>query len=281
MRKFSVLMSVYSGDSLEYFDTALKSISIEQKEPPSEIILVVDGPLTESINSYVRGIESNGNIYGVTSNVIRLPINNGLAKALNIGLKYCKSDWILRMDSDDISDATRIQKTNAIIDKNPSASMVGFSYRIFDTDPDFPYSQRFCPDLVDKNCRKRFFKTPINHPTIAFKKEVALALGGYPDDIGRFEDWGFALRFVNSDYQIINNKISVLSFRGPKELMLKRGGWKYLIEEINALFKIHLKGLIPLWPLIVNLIIRMPTRLLPLSIRRLIYSNFIWKKYHI
>ena len=278
MPKFSVLMSVYSGDSLEYFDSALKSISIEQNELPVEIVLVVDGPVTESINSYLRDIESNGNVYGVTANVIRLPINNGLAKALNIGLKYCKSDWILRMDSDDISDATRIQSTNAVIEQNPSASMIGFSYRIFDSDPDIPYAHRYCPELVDKNCKKRFFKTPINHPTIAFNKEVALELGGYPDDIGRFEDWGLALRFANSGYQILNNKIAVLSFRAPKEIMVKRGGYKYFFEEIRALFKMHLKGLIPLLPLIVNLIIRMPIRLLPLLIRHFIYYNFIWKK---
>ena len=48
--KFSVCMCVYGGDNAENFDTAVQSV-IQQTLPPSEIILVVDGPVPQSLDS--------------------------------------------------------------------------------------------------------------------------------------------------------------------------------------------------------------------------------------
>lgn len=47
--KFSVAMSVYVKDNPEWFDKALKSISIDQSIKPAEIVLVVDGPVSDEI----------------------------------------------------------------------------------------------------------------------------------------------------------------------------------------------------------------------------------------
>ena len=42
-------MSVYVKDNPEWFDKALKSISIDQSIKPAEIVLVVDGPVSDEI----------------------------------------------------------------------------------------------------------------------------------------------------------------------------------------------------------------------------------------
>ena len=46
MEKFSVLMSVYSGENAAFLHRALESITYQQSVQPDEIILVEDGPLT-------------------------------------------------------------------------------------------------------------------------------------------------------------------------------------------------------------------------------------------
>lgn len=46
--KFSVAMCVYNGDNPKWFDAALESI-VNQTVKPSEIVLVVDGPISEEI----------------------------------------------------------------------------------------------------------------------------------------------------------------------------------------------------------------------------------------
>ena len=46
---FSVIMSVYKNDNPEQLDVALDSI-INQTLPPSEIVVVVDGPVPETLS---------------------------------------------------------------------------------------------------------------------------------------------------------------------------------------------------------------------------------------
>ena len=49
---FSVAMSVYGKDNAEWFDAALASI-VNQTVKPTEIVLVVDGPIPESIQRVI------------------------------------------------------------------------------------------------------------------------------------------------------------------------------------------------------------------------------------
>ena len=49
---FSVAMCVYGGDNPEWFDTALESV-ILQTIQPTEIVLVVDGPIPQSIQTII------------------------------------------------------------------------------------------------------------------------------------------------------------------------------------------------------------------------------------
>lgn len=54
---FSVAMCVYGGDNAEWFDTALESV-IHQTVKPAEIVLVVDGPIPQSIQDVIDRFEN-------------------------------------------------------------------------------------------------------------------------------------------------------------------------------------------------------------------------------
>lgn len=54
---FSVAMSVYKNDNPEWFDKAMESI-INQTIKPSEIVLVVDGPVPEGIMNVIHKYEA-------------------------------------------------------------------------------------------------------------------------------------------------------------------------------------------------------------------------------
>lgn len=49
---FSVSMCVYGGDNVDWFDEALESV-INQTVKPQEIVLVVDGPISDSIQNVI------------------------------------------------------------------------------------------------------------------------------------------------------------------------------------------------------------------------------------
>ena len=54
MEKFSVSMCVYGGDRPDWFSTAVDSIR-DQTVRPDEIVLVVDGPVPEQLNTVICG----------------------------------------------------------------------------------------------------------------------------------------------------------------------------------------------------------------------------------
>lgn len=50
---FSVATSVYGKDNAEWFDIAMDSIIVKQTVKPSEVVLVVDGPVPETIQAII------------------------------------------------------------------------------------------------------------------------------------------------------------------------------------------------------------------------------------
>lgn len=54
---FSVAMCVYGKDNAEWFDIALESVIIKQSVKPSEVVLVVDGPVPDSIHAVIKKYE--------------------------------------------------------------------------------------------------------------------------------------------------------------------------------------------------------------------------------
>ena len=52
--KFSVAMCVYGGDNPLWFETALKSIILDQSVKPNELVLVVDGPIPKEIQFVIN-----------------------------------------------------------------------------------------------------------------------------------------------------------------------------------------------------------------------------------
>ena len=277
MRALTVLMSVYAGDCLENFLESVTSITSTQSIMPDQLVIVRDGPVTSDLQDVLNGYDSKGNCNGVEVCVLFLEKNVGLAAALNAGLAKCRGDWVVRMDSDDIAHPQRIEVTKNEIETCDDASVVGFSYQIFDTDHKVPYARRVCPARVDSTVVGRFFRTPINHPTIAVSASLFEEVR-YPEDVGRFEDWGLILDAIKKGFVVKNVDIDVLMFRAPLALMARRGGWAYLLEEFAALTKMYRKNLIPLWALLLNLVIRTPSRITPSWLRHLMYRELIWKK---
>lgn len=263
MQRFSVLMSVYKNDDYGTFKIALDSI-LDQTIKPTQVVIMLDGPVSEDILHFLA---NNNNplieYYSLEKNV-------GLAKALNIGLSYCTEEIVARMDADDYSYPTRFEQTLPFL--NDNLSLLGADYDIYDELLVNKIGTRKLPEESDvlKNFART--RTPFNHPTALLRKKDILSVGGYPDDIGRFEDWGLALRLLKSGYNIGNRAVTVLKFRGGEGMVSRRSGWSYAKEELVALKKMYSAGLIPFSILILNIFIRTPLRLLPVNLVKKLYS---------
>ena len=101
---FSVIMSVYKNDNPEQLDVALDSI-INQTLPPSEIVVVVDGPVPETLS---KVLEDKKSVFPQLRTLYQEK-NVGLGGALRIAVENAQYNYLARMDSDDISLPNRFE----------------------------------------------------------------------------------------------------------------------------------------------------------------------------
>lgn len=185
--KFSVLMSVYGKDNLEYFQTALESVTSNQTVSPAQVVIVQDGPLPDVFDAVIENVSKQ--TPEVEFTVIKKENNAGLAAALNSGIGVCRYEWIARMDSDDISLPDRFEKQLVFIAKNRSIDVLGGTIAEFRNSPGDIQSERHVglTESEIKQMAKR--RTPMNHVTVMYRKDAVIRAGGYAENFGKLEDY--------------------------------------------------------------------------------------------
>lgn len=227
---FSVLMSVYRNDKPEDFLEAVKSVSVKQTLPPDEIVIVVDGPVPESLEKTIIEIEKNI----PSSRILWQKENKGLGQTLNIGMKACSNELVARMDADDISVPDRFEKQIAYMKFHPEVTVCGGQISEFIDSPENIVAYRKVPlDPID--CLNYFKdRDPLNHMTVLLKKSAVMKVGNYqPWHLD--EDtylWG---RLLKNGYRIANLQDILVNVRVGKEMYARRGGWKYFKSDSKIL----------------------------------------------
>lgn len=227
---FSVLMSVYRNDKPEFFLEAVKSVSVKQTLPPDEIVIVVDGPVPESLEKTIIEIEKNI----PSTRILWQKENKGLGQALNIGMKACSNELVARMDADDISVPDRFEKQIAYMKSHPEVTVCGGQISEFIDSPENIVAYRKVPlDPID--CLNYFKdRDPLNHMTVLLKKSAVMKVGNYqPWHLD--EDtylWG---RLLKNGYRIANLQDILVNVRVGKEMYARRGGWRYFKSDSKIL----------------------------------------------
>jgi glycosyltransferase involved in cell wall biosynthesis len=146
--------------------------------------------------------------------------SSGVAGALNTGLDYCKSEFVARMDADDVSTPKRLLTQLRFMRNNPSINVVGASAVIFVAEEnehktDSPLLPYHAVSDSKHQCRvirtslsvsdpgfmswAMLFTCAIAHPTVMFAKHEILEIGGYDTLIRSSEDYDLWLRLLEKD----------------------------------------------------------------------------------
>ena len=271
---FSLLMSLYIKESPEYLNDCFNSVFCNQTIKPKEIVLVLDGPITEDlsniINFWSKKIKS-------ILKVIKLEQNVGLGNALNIGLRNCSNEWVFRMDTDDICKPDRFEKQLAFIESNPDVVLFGGQVLEFENEPnDF----QVLKSVPTTNEEIRLFsqkRCPFTHMPVAYKKSIILEVGGYQHQLF-MEDYNLWLRVIGAGYKVANLADTVLYARVGNGMYARRKGLEYIKSEKQLLnLKKDLKLQNPLYANMLFLI-RSMFRLMPSALLGKIYNTFLRKK---
>lgn len=265
----SVLMSTYYKENAEYLDIAFDSIWTSQTRKPEEIVLVEDGPLTAELCSVIEKWKGQ---LASSLVIVEKQHNEGLAKALNSGLAVAKGDIIIRMDSDDIAYPERISEEMEYLEQHHDIDVVGAWISEFIDNKENVVSVRKVPETAEEIYHFGKKRNPMNHPTVAFRRERIVNHGGYTHYL-LFEDYYLWASLLLDGYKFHNIQKPLLWFRTSADMYARRGGLKYALTEISFQRYLHKIGYISTIELIKNTCMRFLGRVMPNSMRKHLYSS--------
>ena len=275
MELFSVCTSVYKNDKPEYVRVALDSMLVNQSVKPSEIVLVQDGPVPDSLSSLLYEYE---NEYPEVMHIIRLEKNGGLGNALKLGVENAKYDICARMDSDDICLPDRFEKQLAYLEVHPEVDIVGGQMTEFIDTPENIVGRREVPLSNDDIYEYMKSRCALNHVTVMFCKEAVMKAGNYQDWFWN-EDYYLWVRMMMAGCRFANIPNVLVNVRSGADQYARRGGKKYFDSEIGIKKLMLEKGMISKTQFVVNYVERFIIQLiLPNSVRGWILRKFTRKK---
>jgi glycosyltransferase involved in cell wall biosynthesis len=178
----SVVMPVYNAE--KYLPQTIESI-LNQSYKNFEFIIIDDCSTDKSWEIIQRYAKRDKRIKGFKNKK-----NLGHKLSLQLAKKYInkKSEFIARMDADDVADLSRLEKQINFLVNNSDYVIVGSNLIVIDENNKV-LGKRLYP-INDSEIRKTmFFKNPFAHPTVLIKKEPFFQIGFYKSDFYYAEDY--------------------------------------------------------------------------------------------
>ena len=221
----SAICCIYKNTILKEFILAIDSILV-QDYIPNEVVIIVDGYVSNDIRSFLDFIPSLEDIF----KVFYIEENVGLGLALNYGIPKCTNKLIARFDSDDINLNNRLKIQYEFLKRNPQISIVGSDVFEFNNQSKNLFLKTMKNDL---NFVKNSLRNPLNHPTVLFRKKDIIKSGSYKN-IKFFEDYELWLRCLKKGLNIHNINLPLVAMKRTSYFS-KRHGFKYALCELNFL----------------------------------------------
>lgn len=262
MANTTVLLCVYAGDDQKKFYKALKSITVEQTLKPRQVIIVQDGPLDYDVGCIIDKIE------GSDIKLLKNNTNIGLACSLNRAIEQVKTEFITRIDSDDVALPIRIEEQTKFFLANPDVDVLGSAT--------FEVSERFnlrCLKKVvlrhEQIIDKMKTSNPLIHTTVMLRSKIFRDGHRYPE-LDRCQDYMLWYNLYKHGYKFSNLEQPLMVSEIDGALTSKRK-IKYFIFENRILKKMKNDNFISSQQYLKSFIVKLCFRLLPVKVKVLTY----------
>ena len=266
--QFSVLLPVYFKDEADTFDLAIKSIMANSLKP-SEVIILQDGPVNPELGRSISYWEKDHRVqrFGFRE-------NKGLAAILNLGISQAAYEIVVRADADDINKLDRFEQLIAKIDQG--FDLVGGDIKEFDANGR-ELRLRKCPTTSEGIKRALPFRNPFNHMTVAFRKRIALEVGGYPE-IPFHEDYGLWAKMSAKSARLGNTGTVLVHALVNQNFFERRRGLNYIVAGFKLQQLLLSLGITTVPKALCVSLARSIPRLFPDTLLKQIYLRFLRSK---
>lgn len=262
----SILMAVYYKDFPLHFAESLDSLRsfIEKIE---HIIIVADGVLTVELEDIIEAYSKE-----LPIKLIRLEKSSGLGEALNVGLGYAQSSFVLRMDADDICRPERLDVLIDCIIKDPGLDVIGSYIAEFKDSPDQSMYVRRVPLNHSEIMRKMKLRCVMNHVSCIIRRDRLVKVGGYQGGAGFAEDWWLWVRMLSCGAKFSNVSNVLVDVRVGNGFIERRRGAFFLKNDLKLIKMMLEIGYINWLHATIILSSKIVQRLSPPLLLRMIYS---------
>ncbi len=232
MVNLTVLMPVYNG--IPYISEAVESILAQTLS--EFIFLIINDGSTDATGDYLRSIKDP------RVEVLNQP-HKGLGNTLNVGIKKCETEFLARMDADDISLPQRLEKQLNYLQHNHSVGVIGTQLYYFVD----KYQIKYGPKLYQKH--EDIYSALLSsthafcHPSLMFRTAVLKKFGGYRIS-GIGEDWDLFLRLgENTLMANLDEALHMVRFHSGSVVWKNSIELKIKIDYAIKCSKLRSKGL--------------------------------------
>jgi glycosyltransferase involved in cell wall biosynthesis len=173
----TVLMPVYNAET--YISDAIASVLV-QSFTDFELLIINDGS-TDTSENMIRSFTDE-------RIVLINQTNQGVAAALNNGLKIARGEYIARFDADDICMPQRLQIQYNFLSTHPEYTIVGTDVDYLDMNDEFVFSYNALMYSNEQIQQQQFIICPFIHSSVLVRKKAIINAGGYNIHAHTFED---------------------------------------------------------------------------------------------
>jgi len=182
MAAITVLMPVYNG--MPYLPEAVHSI-LSQTFRDFVYLIINDGS-TDGSEEYLNGLDDP------RVRVVHRP-HCGTGATLNVGLEMCQTEFLARMDADDLSLPGRLEAQLGFLGSRPEVGMAGTQFAYFGARGHSVLSRRVPRDHQTIYQDLLRGQMSFVHASLMCRSSILKGIGGYRIQ-GAGEDWDMFLR---------------------------------------------------------------------------------------
>lgn len=232
--RITVIMGVYNCEAT--LREALESLEI-QTYNNWKVVMCDDGSTDQTKKVACEYVSKNPQKYILIEN----KRNMGLNYTLNHCLDFVDTEYIARMDGDDISLPDRFQKEICFLDTHPEYALVSGPMIYFDEHGDFRIG-KCCGEPSINSFAK---DSPFAHAPCLIRTDAIKSVGGYSvsNKLLRVEDWDLWIRLYEKGYKGYNLTDPIYKMRDSRDAIARRN-LKNRVNEARvrwyAIRKLHL-----------------------------------------